>query len=214
MSFFDAKQLYFVCLYVFEPVFVASSDEKTLYLLLKSIYSVFNFFFNVNCLLMVYSVYHCSCFFEICYWGQILLLLYDGRSSNGFVSLVCGIRRAPEFVEMHTNLAPGSQTLFRHKWRTLCTLLFLFIVLVSIVASLNAKTLFHPWVRFEIEVLSYCIFTEKFAIGFQNWFGHESIELESSCCSRPRLDVIISVSTKIYMNSSFVFLFDDMTPFW
>ena len=83
------------------------------------------------------------------------------HSSNRVVSLACAIRKSPEFVEMHTNLAPGSPTLFRHKWRTLYTLLFLFIVLVSKVASLNGKMVIHLWVRFEFEVLSYCIFRKS-----------------------------------------------------
>ena len=128
---------------------------------------------------MVYSVYHCSCS-----WSQRLLLIVGGHSGNEFVFLTCGSWKTLELLEMLTNLAPGSQT-FRYKWRALYALLFLFIVLVSIVASLKAKLFFHLWVRFEVEVLSYSIFTEKFAIGFQNWLDHEWIELECFCCSSP-----------------------------
>ena len=114
---------------------------------------------------------------------------------------------------MHTKLPLGSQT-FRHKWRTLFTLLFLVIVLVSKVETLNGKLFFHLWLRFEMEVLSYSIFGEMFAIGFQNWFDHEWIELEYICWSRPRFVFVISAWTKVCKNCSFVFFFNDMMSFW
>ena len=166
MSFFDAKELYFICLCVFEPALFASGDETTLYLLLKNIYPVFRFF-SKSSLLMVCSVYHGSCSLKVvievknCSCSLVAILVTD------FVSLACGRRKATELLEMHTKLASGSQR-FRHKGRPLYALLFLFILLVSTIASLNGKLFFQLWVRFEVEVLSYCIFTEKFAIGIQN----------------------------------------------
>ena len=145
---------------------------------------------------MVYSVYHCCCFFKVvhgvknCSCSLVAILVTD------FVFLTCGIQKTTKLLEMHTKLAPGSQT-FRHKWRPLYTLLFLFIVSVSTIASLNGNLLFHPWVRFEVEVLSYCIFTGKFEVGFQNWFDHEWIQLEFSCWNRHRFVVVISVWTEV-----------------
>ena len=52
------------------------------------------------------------------------------------------------------------------------TFLFHLFNLVNIVATLTEMSLSHLGVIFQVEIFSYCILTETFAIGFQNWFDH------------------------------------------
>ena len=77
---------------------------------------------------------------------------------------------------MHTTLVPGAQIFFRPNWRKRDTIHFYFIVLVNIVASIIRTIFSHLWVMLLFEVLSYCTFTETFAIVFQSWFDHDWID--------------------------------------
>ena len=55
-------------------------------------------------------------------------------------------------------------------------LLFYFIVLMGVVASVMGICFFQQCFRFQNEVFSYCSLTETFANGFQMWFDHEWID--------------------------------------
>ena len=55
-------------------------------------------------------------------------------------------------------------------------LLFYFIVLMGVVASVIGICFFQQCFRFQNEVFSYCSLTETFANGFQMWFDHEWID--------------------------------------
>ena len=86
-------------------------------------------------------------------------------------------------------------------------LLFHFIVLMAIVASVSGKSFFQLCFRFWIEVFSYCTLTETFAIGFQKWFDHERIDFGVFCSKMASLVDFVSVWTEICKNCSFSFLF-------
>ena len=54
--------------------------------------------------------------------------------------------------------------------------LFYFSVLVNIAATLIGVSLLHLSVLLQFQVFSCCIFMQKFAIRFQNWFEQEKID--------------------------------------
>ena len=107
--------------------------------------------------------------------------------------------------EWIATLGHSTQMLLKHNWRKLENLRFLngFAEYSCLVKWIE---FFHMWVKYQTENFSYCIFTETFAIGFQNWFDHEWIDFgvfftqrASSCC----LICMYNVCKKC----SFVFLF-------
>ena len=118
----------------------------------KPIDPFFTFPFNVNCLLMFYSVYRNSNFSNF-YWRAKNHVFVGKPGVAGYVFLAGQVSTKLElfekhFSDMHTNLGPGAQMLFRHNQKKSDTLLFFFIVLVDIVASLMAKKIFHLLVMF------------------------------------------------------------------
>ena len=120
--------------------------------------------FCVNCLLRFYFVY-CDSF--------VLKDIYGAGSWT--CSLVA--LRVPEkcfwpaktrnnlnFFEMHTCLRPGAQILFRHKWKKLASASFSLHCADWYSFPGYWNEFFYLCFRFWIEVLSYCTFTETFAI--------------------------------------------------
>ena len=132
----------------------ASSCPFVLQIVVKNLFEDFwksfipfsRFFFNVNCLLF-YSVYRSSFF-------SMKLM----RPINAPVrwwpcwchKCVSGLRRLEKTwtLVMHTSLGPGAQMLFKQKWRKMDSLLFLFTILVNIVASFMKMSFFNLRVRF------------------------------------------------------------------
>ena len=107
--------------------------------------------------------------------------------------------------EWIATLGHSTQMLLKHNWRKLENLRFLngFAEYSCLVKWIE---FFHMWVKYQTENFSYCIFTETFAIGFQNWFDHEWIDFgvfftqrASSCC--------LICMYKVCKKCSFVFLF-------
>ena len=86
-------------------------------------------------------------------------------------------------------------------------LLFYFIVLMGVVASVIGICFFQQCFRFWIEVFSYCTLTETFAIGFQKWFDHEWIDFGVFCWKMASFVDFICVCTDICKNGSIVILF-------
>ena len=107
------------------------------------------------------------------------------------------------------------QNWFWHKWRKRVglQLLFHFIVLKGIKASVLGMKIFMLCFRFQIEVFSYCTLTETFAIGFQKWFDHEWIDFGVFCSKMASFVDSISLRTEICINCSIVILFDDIDFF-
>ena len=92
-------------------------------------------------------------------------------------------------------------------------LLFFLISLIGIVVSVIGMSFLHLCFRFYIEVFSYCTLTETFAIGFQNWIGHEWIDFGVFCSEMASFVDFISVWTEICKNCSTFFFFDDIKFF-
>ena len=86
-------------------------------------------------------------------------------------------------------------------------LLFCFIVLVGMVASVIGMSFFQLCFMFEIEAFSYCTLTETYAIGFQKPFDHEWIDYGVFCWEMASFVNFISVWTEICRNCSIVILF-------
>ena len=86
-------------------------------------------------------------------------------------------------------------------------LLFYFIVLMGVVASVMGICFFQQCFRFQNEVFSYCSLTETFANGFQMLLDHEMIDFRVFCWEMaPSVD-FISVWTEICKNCSIFILF-------
>ena len=86
-------------------------------------------------------------------------------------------------------------------------LLFYFIVLMGIVASVIGMRFFQLCFRFQIEFFAYCTFTETFAIGFQKLFDHEWIDFGVFCWKMVSFVGFISVWSEICKKCSIVILF-------
>ena len=145
----------------------------------------FQIFFNVNCLLMVCYVYHCSCFLKV-------VIEVKNCSCSLVGILVKNLCLWPAECGKHLNfwrciqnlrlVLRGSDTNEgRCKHFCFCWL-FCWVKLHHWMEN----HFFYLWVRFEVEVLLCSIFTEIFAIGFQNWFDHDWNEMECSCWSSLR----------------------------
>ena len=94
--------------------------------------------------------------------------------------------------------------LFRHILRKIDTLLFFYCV-GEVFRTVNLKKFFLAWVRFWVEVFSYCSFTETFAIVFRNWIDHKMVDCAFFCWNMPCFVVVISAWTAIYEKCSIVF---------
>ena len=79
----------------------------------------------------------------------------------------------------------------------LIQLLFYFIVLMGIVASVIWMSFFSCVLGFRLKFFSYCTLTETFAIGFQKWFDHEWIVFGSFCWEMASFVDFISVWTEV-----------------
>ena len=158
----------------------------------------------VNCLLMFYFVYCINCVLNdvngACWCTCSLVALCVPEMS--FWPLKT--RENIEHFEMHTCLWPGPQICFRHKWRNWLHLLFYFIVLIGIVASVIGMSLFQLCSGFYIEVFSYCNLTETFAIWFQKWFGREWIDFGVFCWKMASSVDLLSLWTKFCQKCSIV----------
>ena len=86
-------------------------------------------------------------------------------------------------------------------------LLFYFIVLMGVVASVIGICFFQQCFRFQNEVFSYCSLTETFANGFQKWFDHEWIDFWVFCWKMASFVDFTSVCTDICKIGSIVILF-------
>ena len=107
---------------------------------------------------------------------------------------------------LYTSLEPGAQKLLRHKWRKLNTASFNSAVLMKKLYHL-LEWVFHLCFRFQVEVSSYCTFTETFAIWFQKWFDHEQIVFVVFLWNLAFFVDFISARTELYMNCSGVLFF-------
>ena len=123
------------------------------------------------------------------------------------VFLACEHYEKLELLVIHTSLGHCAELLFRHNWRKLVTLLFLFILLVKIVVWLIGACFFLLWVRFPFEVFSYCTFTKTLAFVFQNSIDQEWFFLDYFWWNVLRFNVVISAWTEIFNNCSIVFFF-------
>ena len=110
---------------------------------------------------------------------------------------------------MHTGLWAGAQIFFRQKGKNLATasLLLHCIDGYSWLGYWN-EFFFHLFFRFQIEIFSYCTFTETFAIGFQNRFDHKWIDVWVLSRNMVFFVDFISVWTEICKNCWKLF------PFW
>ena len=86
-------------------------------------------------------------------------------------------------------------------------LLFYFIVLVCIVASVIGMSFFSAVFHVLDWSFSYCTLTEFFAIGFQKWFDHEWFDFGVFCWKMASFVDFISVWTEICKSCSVVILF-------
>ena len=86
-------------------------------------------------------------------------------------------------------------------------LLFYFFVLIGVVASVIGMSFSQLCFRFYIEVFSYCVLMETFAIGFQNWFDHESIDFWVFRSELASFVNFKSLSTEICKSCSIFVLF-------
>ena len=150
-------------------ILLASSDEITLWLLLKTILFVFQNFLNVNCLLIFYSVYCSKCFVNeyngdfYCTRSLVILLLPE------MCFWPAKSRKKLEFFELHSRLGPGAQMFFRHKRRRSSSLLFLFIVLMNIVDGLILE--FSGWIMllFVVMLSAWTKICRNWSIMFLLW---------------------------------------------
>ena len=86
--------------------------------------------------------------------------------------------------------------------------LFQFFVLIGVVSWDIGMSFFLFCFKFLIEVLSFCTFTQTFAIGFQNWFDHKWIDFEVFQWNMAFFVDFSSVWTDICKKCSNLF------PFW
>ena len=84
-------------------------------------------------------------------------------------------------------------------------LLFYFIVLMSIVASVIGMSFFSA--MFQVLDWSFLVLTETFAIGFQKWFGHKWIDFGVFCWKMASSVYLLSLWIEICKNCSIVILF-------
>ena len=91
---------------------------------------------------------------------------------------------------MHTSLGPGAEMLMGLKWRKVDALLFLFIVLVILVARLLEMGFFNLWVRqvldWSLFVLhfywSVCTLAPKLIWPRRDWLCSLLLKFASFCC--------------------------------
>ena len=105
---------------------------------------------------------------------------------------------------MHTSLGPGAQKLFRHKWKKLNTASFHFGCVGEKSCIVCWNEFFPLCFKFQVEVFSYCTFSETFAIGFQKWFDHKWIDFGVFRCNMAFFVDFISACAEICMNGSSV----------
>ena len=86
-------------------------------------------------------------------------------------------------------------------------LLFYFLVLIDIVASVFGMSIFYLCSRYQVWVILYCSVTDGFAIGFQNWFDHDWVLFGDFYWTMRRFVDFIPAWTEIFMKWSVVFLF-------
>ena len=114
---------------------------------------------------------------------------------------------------MHPSLEPGAQKLLRHKWRKLNTASFHFRCVSEKSFIVCCKEFFHLCFNFYVENVSYCTFTETFAIGFQKWFDHEWIDFGLSLWSIAFFVDFVSTRTEFCINVQVCFSFDEIKSF-
>ena len=124
-----------------------------------------------------------------------MLVAGPARAKN--VTLAFKIQKKNlEVFEMQTCFSDGPQMLLTHKSKNWDTASIYFIVLVNKVALFVGMSFLYLCVRFYVNVLLYCIVTETFAVGFENWSDHQRIILGVFCCNMPRFIIFKSAWTK------------------
>ena len=105
-------------------------------------------------------------------------------------------RKNLELFEMHTCHWPGAQTCFRHKWKNLVQLLFYFIVLMGIVASVVGMSFFFSYV-----------WRKRMQLDSKSDLTTNGVILGVFCWEMASFDDFISEWTAIWKNCSIVILF-------
>ena len=121
--------------------------------------------------------------------------------------------------ECIASLGHSTQMLLKHNWRKMEKLFFLY-GFCEYSCLVKCIEFFRMWVRYQTEILSYCIFTEMFAIGFQNWFDHKWIdfgvfftERASFCCLICMYKVCKKCSCVFIFRRHWVFLINSLSVF-
>ena len=110
------------------------------------------------------------------------------------------------FWDAYMSLSWCSNTV--RTWRKVASAsLFLFIVLIDIVASVIGMRFFHLCFRLWIEVLLYCSVTKAFAIGIKTCFDHDWFNFGVSCRNMPRFVNFIYAWADVCMSCSMLILF-------